>query len=138
MCRWIHAAIAAVLFAGCAGHPRIAPANVSFGAQRAFATPVSAANGAVPRIIAIHFSANDLRRPGKWSGKVITTSNVASVEVRTNLFSINVPRRRFGEFAFEVRLLDVPPIFIRAYTVRVIARNSAGTAVEEDFPMRIR
>jgi hypothetical protein len=134
----MHAAITVILFAACAGHTRIAPANVSFGARRALATPVSATNEAAPRIIAMHFSGNDIRRPGKWSGKVITTTNVASVEVRTNLFSINVPRRRFGEFAFELRLLDVPPIFIRAYTLRVIARNSAGTAVEEDFPMRIR
>jgi hypothetical protein len=138
MCKWIYAAIAVLLFTGCAGHTRTAPANVSFGVQRTLATPVSAANEAAPRIIAIHFSGNDVRRPGKWSGKIITTTNVASVEVRTNLFSIDVPRRRFGEFAFELRLLDVPPIFIRAYTLRVIARNSAGTAIEEDLPMRIR
>ena len=68
----------------------------------------------------------------------MTTTNVASLEVRTNLFSLNVPRRDFGRFAFSLRVFDVPPIFLRAYRVRVIARNSAGDAAEEDIPLRIR
>ncbi len=68
----------------------------------------------------------------------MTTTNVASVEVRTNLFSIDVPRRTFGDFRFSLRVFDVPPIFIRGYRLRVIARNSAGQTSEEDLPLRIR
>lgn len=86
----------------------------------------------------MRFSGSDVRRGQTWSGRIITTTNVASVEVRTNLFSINVPRRRFGDFSFYVRVFDVPPIFVRAYTVRVIARNSAGIRAEEDVPLVIR
>jgi len=76
-------------------------------------------------------------RFGPWRLRT-PTENVASVEVRTNLFSIDVPRRRYGDFIFELRVFDVPPIFVRAYRVRVIARNSAGVQAEEDFPLRIR
>ena len=58
--------------------------------------------------------------------------------MRTNLFSINVPRRAPGRFAFTLNVLDTPPIFVRAYSLRVIARNSAGQEYEEDLPFRIR
>ena len=86
----------------------------------------------------MNFSTLDIPRGDTWLGTIVTTTNVASVEVRTNLFSINVPRRTFGDFRFTLRVYDVPPIFIRGYRLRVIARNAAGEAVEEDLPFRIR
>jgi hypothetical protein len=86
----------------------------------------------------MRFSSLDVRRGGRWSGEFVTGTNVASVEVRTNLFSIDVPRRTYGRFAFTLDVLDTPPIFVRAYRLRVIARNSAGKAYEEDLPFRIR
>jgi hypothetical protein len=126
------------LFGGCASHAVAVPANVSLGGRALQPAPAVAANDAPPRILAMHFSDGVVQRGQTWSGQIVTTTNVASVEVRTNLFSINVPRRDFGRFAFELRVFDVPPIFVRAYTVRVIARNSAGAQTEEDFPFRIR
>jgi len=35
-------------------------------------------------------------------------------------------------------VLDAPPIFVRAYSLRIIARNSAGLVYEEDLPFRLR
>jgi hypothetical protein len=58
--------------------------------------------------------------------------------VRSNLFSIDVPRTAFGRFAFSLDMLDVPPIFVRKYALRIIARNSAGLETEEDVPFEIR
>jgi hypothetical protein len=134
----VASAIAALCLIGCATHATPVPANVSFGGTVSLPAPAVALNSAPPRIVAMHFSSNDVRRGQTWSGQIVTTTNVASVEVRTNLFSINVPRRNFGRFAFDLHVFDAPPIFIRGYRVRVIARNSAGAAAEEDFPMRIR
>jgi|SRR5579884_591450 len=131
-------AFAALILAGCATDATAVPANVSIGGRAALPLPTSATNDAPPRILAMHFSSDDVRRGQTWSGEIVTTTNVASLEVRTNLFSINVPRRGFGRFAFDLRVFDVPPIFIRAYRVRVIARNSAGSEAEEDLPLRIR
>ncbi len=111
---------------------------MSLGTAKTLPAPIVAANAAPARIVAMHFSSNDVRRGQTWSGTIVTTTNVASVEVRTNLFSINAPRRNYGRFAFYVHVFDVPPIFVRRYTVRVIARNTAGAAAEEDFPLRIR
>lgn len=86
----------------------------------------------------MRFSSLDVRRGERWSGEFVTGSNVASIEVRTNLFSINVPHLSSGRFAFTLNVLDTPPIFVRAYRLRVIARNSPGTEYEEDVPFRIR
>lgn len=96
------------------------------------------ANGASPTIVAMRFSTLDVARGTTWSGEFVTGTNVASVEVRSSLFSIDVPRTDFGRFAYTLNVLDVPPIFIRSYRLRVIARNSAGTEFEEDLPLRIR
>lgn len=84
------------------------------------------------------FSSLDVARGGTWSGDFTTSSNVASLEVRSSLFSIDAPRTAYGRFHFAVDVFDVPPIFIRAYAVRVIARNAAGVEAEEDVPFRIR
>lgn len=86
----------------------------------------------------MRFSSLDVRRGQRWSGKFVTSTDVASVEVRTNLFSVNVPHLSGGRFAFTLNVLDTPPIFVRAYRLRVIARNSAGDEAEEDLPFRIR
>lgn len=92
----------------------------------------------MPRIVALQFSSLDVRRGSHWSGTIVTSTNVASVEVRTNLFSIDVPRTEFGRFAFDADVVDLPPIFIRPYRLRVIARNAEGVAVEEDLPFQLR
>ncbi len=126
------------LLAGCATHRPPVPANVTIGGRPHLPAPRAAANSAPPQVLAGWFSTLDLRRGMRWRARFVTSSNVASIEVRTNLFSIDVPRCGFGCFAFHADLLDVPPIFIRPYALRVIARNSAGTAVEEDLPFRIR
>jgi hypothetical protein len=86
----------------------------------------------------MRFSALDIRRGQHWSGYFVTGTNVASVEVRTNLFSINVPHQAPGRFAFRLNVLDTPPIFVRAYRLRVIARNSAGQTYEVNLPFRLR
>jgi hypothetical protein len=124
--------------AGCASRPVAVPGNVAVGGPGLLPTPPVASNDAAPRILAMRFSSLDVARGTTWSGRIVTGTNVASVEVRTNLFSIDVPRTGFGRFAYSLDVLDTPPIFVRAYRLRVLARNSAGTVYEEDLPFRIR
>ncbi|HEY1975919.1 MAG TPA: hypothetical protein VGG89_05225 [Candidatus Baltobacteraceae bacterium] len=153
MTRVLVACLSLLCAAACASPPPPVPDNVSVGPVafsgsiehlRAAREPIVAPNDAPPQIKGMHFNTLDLCRQARgecldfWRGSVLTSTNVASVEVRTNLFSINVPRTDFGKFAFKVDVLDVPPIFIRDYRLRVIARNSAGVAVEEDMPFHIR
>jgi hypothetical protein len=128
--------LAAVL-QGCASRPPEIPPNAAIGLT-ALPSPRVEPNGALPRILAMRFSSLDVARGERWSGAFITGTNVASIEVRTNLFSINVPRRGAGRFGFVLNVLDAPPIFVRGYRLRVIARNSAGKTYEEDLPFRMR
>jgi hypothetical protein len=95
-------------------------------------------NDAPPQVLGMRFSSLDVRRGQHWSGQFVTGSNVASIEVRTNLFSINVPHLAPGWFSFNLDVLDTPPIFVRTYWLRVIARNSSGEKYEADMPFRIR
>ncbi len=127
----------AVLLAGCASQPTDVPPNVSIGLAK-LPAPRLEPNNAPPSILAMRFSSLNIRRGQRWSGAFVAGTDVASIEVRTNLFSINVPHRSPGRFSFSVNVLDVPPIFVRAYRLRVIARNSAGDEYEEDLPFRIR
>ncbi len=114
------------------------PSNAIVGAVTALPTPKVEPNGALPKMLGMRFSSLDVRRGEHWSGWFVTGTNVASVEVRTSLFSINVPHVGPGRFEFTLDVLDTPPIFVRSYHLRVIARNSAGDADEEDLPFRIR
>lgn len=126
-----------MLLAACGSRLPDPPANV-VDALGALPAPRVQPNEAPPKILAMWFSTLDVRRGERWSGAFVTGTNVASVEVRTNLFSINVPHLSPGRFAFTLNVLDTPPIFVRAYSLRVIARNSPGSAYEEDLPFRIR
>jgi hypothetical protein len=127
----------AVLLPGCASRLPDIPPNAAVGLT-VLPSPRVEPNGAPPGILGMRFSSLDVRRGERWSGAFVTGTNVASIEVRTNLFSINVPHRSPGRFAFLLNVLDTPPIFVRAYRLRVIARNSAGSTFEEDLPFRIR
>jgi hypothetical protein len=124
--------------AGCASHLPALPANVSIGAPTALPSAIARSGDAPPELLGARFSALDVRRGQTWSGSFVTGTNVASLEVRSNLFSIDVPRTAFGRFAFSLDMLDVPPIFVRKYALRIIARNSAGLETEEDVPFEIR
>ena len=125
------------LLPACASRLPDPPPNVAVGLA-SLPTPPIEPNAARPRILGMRFSSLDVRRGQRWSGAIVTGTNVASVEVRTNLFSINVPKRSPGRFRFTLNVLDTPPIFVRAYSLRVIARNSAGFEYEEDLPFHIR
>jgi hypothetical protein len=128
----------ALLFGGCGSRVPPVPSNVIVGAYSALPTPKVEPNDAPPKILGIRFSSLDVRRGEHWSGWFVTGTDVASVEVRTSLFSINVPHVGPGRFEFTLDVLDTPPIFVRSYRLRVIARNSPGDEDEEDLPFRIR
>ena len=127
-----------MVISGCASPRPVRPPNVTVGLDTALPAPRSAPSDALPRIIAANFSTLNIKHPEVWSGTIVTTTNVASLELRTNQFAISVPRTAFGRFAFTLRVYDVPDEFLRSYALRIIARNSAGAQAEEDVPLRIR
>jgi hypothetical protein len=136
---WSLLALVALAPTACAPtRPRL-PANVAVGAARAISwpTPRIAPPQARAEIQAMHFSSLDVRVGSDWSGEFVASSNTASIELATNLFSFSAPRTRIGNFRFRFHLLDVPPFYVRAYPLRIIARNAAGNQNVELVPMRI-
>lgn len=115
------------------------PPNAYVGERlpTAWPTPRIAEAAAPPQIQAMRFSSLDVKLGNDWSGEFVASSNTASIEVATNLFSFSVPRPRTGDFRFRFHLLDVPAFFVRAYPLRVIARNTAGAQTVEVVPFRI-
>lgn len=93
---------------------------------------------APPRILAVRLSSLVVRPGDTWTGRIVTTSNVASLEIRSPSFTFNAPRSAFGRFAFSIRALVIPPIYRRAYTVAIVARNAAGRTDERDVTVDFR
>ena len=87
---------------------------------------VVAAPSAPPRILAVWLSSTQIVPGTDWLGRIATTTNVASLEVRTESFSFNATRVAFGQFVFRQHVLDIVPQYKRHYELTIIARNAAG------------
>lgn len=73
-----------------------------------------------------------------WIGRAVTSTNVASLELRTESFSFVAQRVAYGDFRFRQHVLDMVPFYKRAYLLHVIARNTAGQAEQRIIPIRFR
>ncbi len=93
------------------------------------AVPTASPN-APPRIVAVHITNQTVRSGDTISGTVETTSNVASVEARIATFSISVPKVGVGRFALSYVVPNVPFFLHGTYPMTLVARNTAGEAVE--------
>ncbi|MBV8067068.1 MAG: hypothetical protein JO113_03745 [Candidatus Eremiobacteraeota bacterium] len=71
------------------------------------------------------------------TGIVLASSNVASVEIRIGGFSVNMTKTDVGHFEGSYRVPSIPFFISHNLTLTIIARNTAGTAVEASFPFQI-
>jgi outer membrane biosynthesis protein TonB len=99
---------------------------------------VTPAPDAPPRIVAVHIDNQTVHSGETVSGMVETSSNVATVEARIAAFSIAVPKVGVGRFALSYRVPFVPFFFYGTYPMTVVARNTAGVAVERVIPITVR
>jgi hypothetical protein len=109
-----------------AATPSATTATPSAPAGESDPAVVLAAPHAPPRILAVAFSAAVVRGGETVVGRVRTTSNVASVEVRVVGFSTVMTRRGVGEFSVNYPVPVLPSWLHRTYPVEVIARNVDG------------
>jgi len=105
-------------------------------APQPWPTAALAAPTSPPRIVAIHLNETTIANGDFWRGRIATSTNVASVEVRTESFSFTAQRKAFGQFSFAVHLLDLPPQYRRGYVLQIIARNAAGERDQRFIPIR--
>ncbi|MBV8727326.1 MAG: hypothetical protein JO233_06040 [Candidatus Eremiobacteraeota bacterium] len=101
-------------------------------------TPRVAQMAAPPAILAVDLAPARLRVGDWWSGRIVTTTNVASVEVRWPFFAFSAPRKAPGFFAFRFHAIDLPIIYRRPYTVEIVARNTPGDATQRNVIIDFR
>jgi hypothetical protein len=99
---------------------------------------IPVAPGAPPRILAFWTNETAIAPGSEWLGRIATTTNVASVEIRTESFAFNATRTAFGQFTFDQHVLDIVPQYKRGYTLHVIARNAAGDKDVRLIPIELR
>ena len=132
----------AIAVCGCeAAPPPAQPANFTVSASMPHPWPsgVVAAADAPPRILRIWLSRLTIAPGSTLDGAIATTTNVASVEVRTAAFSINSVHVAPGQFRFHTRVLELPPLArLHTYTLDVIARNTAGVAQVEQASLAMK
>jgi hypothetical protein len=131
-------AVAMVLFLLAACGPQTQSTTSNVTALGAWPTARPAAPWSAPEILAARFSSTHVRPGDDWIGRIATTTNVASVEVRAPSFTFSAPRISYGQFGFRIHALFIPPIYRRVYTVALIARNSAGMRTERDVDIDFR
>jgi hypothetical protein len=101
-------------------------------------TPRVAPPNAPPQILALWMNETSIPSGSDWYGRAVTSTNVASLEIRTESFSFVAERPAFGIFRFRQHVLDMVPYYKRPYTLHVIARNAAGEREEWLVPIEFR
>ncbi|MGR4066123.1 MAG: hypothetical protein ACLQPV_11855 [Vulcanimicrobiaceae bacterium] len=72
------------------------------------------------------------------SGTVLTSSNVAAVQVRVGNFGVSMQKTGVGRFEVSYRVPTLPFMLRGAYTLHVIASNSRGDTTERDLGITIQ
>lgn len=91
-----------------------------------------------PQIVSMSMSRSSARRGDVVRGTVIATDNTASVEVRVGGYGMTMQKTGPTTFVCSYRVPWLPFFLHRTWTVRVIARNTAGVATERDTAITIR
>jgi hypothetical protein len=135
----IVALLATMALAGCADQPQgraLADATV-LASPNPWPTPQTVSSGP-PHVQALWMNETTIPSGSEWSGRAVTSTNVASLEIRTESFSFVAERTTFGEFRFRQHVLDIVPQYKRNYTLQVIARNAAGDEDALLVPIRFQ
>lgn len=133
------AALAVTAMTGCTDAPQgrmLQPASV-LQSPNPWPTPHVVTNGP-PHIQALWMNETEIPMGVDWVGRAVTSSNVASLEIRTESFSFVAQRTAFGEFRFRQHVLAMVPPYMRAYTLQVVARNAAGDEDSVLVPIRFK
>jgi hypothetical protein len=127
------------LLAACGFAPKDVPGNVVVAAKAPAAwRPAPANPGGDPTIVGARFSSLDVELGQDWDGDVVTSRDVASVELHTNLFDIALARTAPGRFHFLQHVIDDPAFIVRPYALEIVAKRERGDFVKLIVPFRLR
>lgn len=93
---------------------------------------------AAPQILAVAVSETTVHPGDTVSGRVVTTSNVASVQARIGGYAMSLAKTGVGRFALTYKVAPLPWFIRGTFTMRVIAKNTRGDSVERTIPLTVR
>jgi hypothetical protein len=93
---------------------------------------------AAPQILAVAVSETTVQPGDTVSGRVVTTSNVASVQARIGGYAMTLAKTGVGRFALTYKVAPLPWFIRGTFAMRVIAKNTRGDAVERTIPLTVR
>lgn len=93
---------------------------------------------AAPRILDVAVSETTVRPGDQVFGRVVTTSNVASVEARIGGYAVNLVKVGVGRFELTYTVGPLPWFVRGNFTMQVTARNPRGDTVTRAIPLTVR
>jgi hypothetical protein len=93
---------------------------------------------AAPQILWVSLSSTTPKAGETLLVTVLTSSNVASVELRVGGYGAGMTKTDVGHFVTTSMVPRLPRFVSRSLTLRIIARNTGGVAVEQSVALQIR
>lgn len=102
-------------------------------------TPLELPPDAPPQILAVQLSDPVFHSGELVTGTIVTSTNVAAVEVQLAGHSMRIPRAADpGIWQMSYRMPHIPFFFRGTYTAQVVAMNSAGATATTPVTVSIR
>jgi hypothetical protein len=93
---------------------------------------------AAPQILDVAVSETTVHPGDRVYGRVVTSSNVASVEARIGGYAMSLVKTGVGRFELTYTVGPLPWFVRGNFTMQVIARNTRGDAVTRAIPLTVR
>lgn len=93
---------------------------------------------APPQILWIALSSTSPRAGDTLTVTVLTSSNVASVELRVGGYGSGMNKTDVGHFQLASTVPKLPFFMSHSLALQIIARNTAGVAAQQTVPVQVR
>jgi hypothetical protein len=93
---------------------------------------------AAPEILDVGLSETHVQPGDRVFGRVVTTSNVASVEARIGGYAVSLVKVGVGRFELTYTVGPLPFFVHGNFTMEVIARNTRGDTATRSVPLTVR
>jgi zona occludens toxin (predicted ATPase) len=94
--------------------------------------------GAAPQILGVDVSETTVAPGDRVLGRVMTSSNVASVEARIGGYAVSLEKVGVGRFELAYKVGPLPWFVHGNFTMQVTARNTRGDSVTRAIPLTVR
>jgi hypothetical protein len=93
---------------------------------------------APPQILWVGLSSTAPRAGDALTVTVLTSSNVASVELRVGGYGVGMTKTDVGHFESATQVPRLPFFMSHSLTLAIIARNTGGASAERNVQLQLR